>query len=232
MTMLQAIASPPSAASAILAVDDWSNYVYLILIVLSGLGAIANKAIERFGGKKGADVQSPGEGAKPKYPPLVTKNKTPRATPQPTYRPAPPPMIAPTAQRPRPAPQPVRPVARPLSSRGPAPAPSPVTRTARPAPTAKRQHAGHENLPSEIAELITQRASAEAKKPTTGREKAPSRRIGRAPLSDTRDTHAASPTSPQMVLGLGTPDELRRAILLREILGPPVALRDEDPWSI
>ncbi len=81
--MLQAIASYPGAPAAILAVDDWTNYIYLILIALGGLGTLANKMIERFGGKKGAADQPPLEGPKRKYPPLVTKGNRPRSTPQP-----------------------------------------------------------------------------------------------------------------------------------------------------
>ena len=232
MTMLQTIASHPSAVAAILAVDDWSNYIYLILIVLSGLGALANKIIERFGGKKGAEDPSPVEPLARKYPPLVTKGDRPRSTPQPLSQPAPPPIVAQTRQAPRPTPQPMaRPVARATPSRPPIPARPPQRRTARAPSPIKHKHTVHEDLPSEVAEHVAHRAAVKQVEAATRPKKARSQSIDRAALSETTETPRWVPAEEHMIQGLTSPEELRRAILLREILGPPVALREDDPWS-
>ena len=232
--MFETFANDPSVSAAILAVDDWSNYIYLILIALGGLGTLANKVIERFGGKKGAEDQSPVDKPARKYPPLVTKSNRPRSTPQPLPRPEPRPTIARPLQAPRPAPEPVaRPVARPTPSRAPVPTPPRRRRqqTARPISPPSHKHAAHEDLPSELAEHVAHRAAVKKKEAATRPKEAPSQRIERASLSETTETPRWEPATQHVIQGLGSPEELRRAILLREILGPPVALREDDPWS-
>ena len=119
-----------------------------------------------------------------------------------------------------------------MPSRRPAPTPSPQRRTVRPAPPPKHRHAAHEDLPSEVAEHVAHRAAVKKAKAPTRRKEAPSQRVERAALSEVTETPRHAPSAQHSIQGLTSPDELRRAILLREILGPPVALRDEDPWSV
>ncbi len=90
----------------------------------------------------------------------------------------------------------------------------------------------HEDLPSEVAEHVAHRAAVKKAEAATRPKKARSRRVDRAALSETTETPRWGPAEEHAIRGLTSPEELRRAILLREILGPPVALREDDPWSV
>ncbi len=180
--------------------DDWSNLLYLLLVlVLPMLSALGSWIRKRYGNEPGEpadrfeDISEDEVILLPEEP--VQRPVVPQARPAAPVRPVV--VIAPAAP-------PVRPVAEPVSPWEPPPRQPLFT----PPPVAAR---GYE------APRPTRRVQAEAR-----REVAKPRVASEPMMSKARAD-----------LGVLTREELRRAILLREVLGPPAALRPpgEASWE-
>lgn len=197
--------------------DDSSSQLLWVVavLILSAISAIAGKIRERQERARkgpsaprgrppaGADVESSKDMAED-LPPMrrpPRRDVPSRPMPQVPRRPAPP------TQRPVPS------RTRPVEGMAPRPAPSV------PRPAAQRQGV---------------RRSREAQAPPVARapitvsaeSDAPARTV--LPLPEAKPAAPAAPAAPSR-LSLSR-RQLRAAIVLREILGPPLALRDEEPW--
>jgi hypothetical protein len=239
--------------------SDWLQALLVILLVAgSAFAAVAKKLIEFFGGAKADDSPSVGDkptarsaGPEPQRP--VARPMTPQRR---TASPRTPPVAAPfpsqaTSETPRPV-QPPRPPAAP----GPRPAPLVPPSLVRERPPARPTI--HEGLPSEKPSVvghggevpphlpsedlrdahITERGHEDlpsevraGKREARGKGPAPSRRLSRAPLIAEVVAEPAADQGLRDLVRHPTRAELRRAIIMNEILGPPVAVRPLEEWS-
>ncbi len=133
-----------------------------------------------------------------------------------------------------------------LQQRPPIPPISPRPRT--PAPTQPRTRPSARSAPGQAStQAPAPRAPSRARSRTADREQ-PARQgtMSRSPRQARRESRTApvesmdlqaqdSPVRPQLrvreTLGRITVRDLRRAVIMKEILDPPIALRDEDPFS-
>jgi hypothetical protein len=234
--------------------DGWDIWIGLAIVAVSIFGSIAQKAIQKFGGKKGEETSDSSSGvppvaSPPPWQPARRPSSAPPARPMPGAPPAAP--LRPTATlQPRPTP-----VARPAAPRTPAPpaAPKPDWQPPRPAPRPRPTPAPPPQTVPEILgrvagsikakieqiedQLHGETAGARPKKP-----KAPKRSTASAEQRPTprpkADVPAASAFSEEATppvesaasyaaeLRHGGAMALRKAIIYSEILGPPVALRE------
>lgn len=205
-----------------LAAIDLGDFAYLIIVGLAILGAVAKSIGSMIKGERkpepGAAPPTPtprshraGSPALPKAPP------PPGFTRAPT-RPASPRPAPPTARPPRAAPATAR------------PAPAPV----RPAPARSTQDWQRREpaLARKIVDSLTSRArttmaiaAAEPRRPAAPAQAAPDAIAGTA-AAGAQPARPAAPAD-QLLRVLRNERGLRSAILLSEILSPPVSLRDE-----
>jgi hypothetical protein len=228
--------------------------LYVAIVALSALGWLAKKLIEYFGGPKAerketrpdvmeaeeieepADVYPAGTGPRPMPPPA--RPATGRRGPRPVARPYPTPTAPPT----RPVPRPGH-AAPPTVERRPAPPPvTPRPQQPPPSPPFERRPPRelHLDLPSERVETKRRSTRRRAGLPS---KRAPRERKRRPKLKRGVEIEILEPSLAQRFAPRKTRDvqgeqdellafvqhptrqSLRQAIVMNEILGPPVGLR-------
>ena len=234
-------------------IGDWlEGIVVLVFIAASLLGPIAKKLIEKFSPQKAEDES---DAPRPISPPPLPKRRAPPA--RPVARPMPssseasgqrPPYVPPTT-----APRPTVLVER-IPSRPPQPRPVVIQTlpredqqppysppTARPYPSSADRHRKTDN------EIQTRRTARRSRSKSSATEKslnqlATVEDLGRR--ADAKSTKrrrsqpevesvkaAAMPSSPSVLMPRLNPRTLRDAVVLSEILAPPVSLRPvDDRW--
>ena len=239
--------------------SDWLQGLLLILLVAgSAFAAVAKKLIEFFGGKKADDSAAAGD--KPTARSIHQKPQRPVARPM-TQQPRPAPPGTPPVASPFPSqatPETPRPVQllRPPTAPGPPPSPVVPSSLVRERPPARQSF--HEALPSEKPSVVGSAGDVHAhlpsedlggahlagkihrdlpsevragKRKARGERPAPSRRVSRPPLIAEVAAEAAADQGLGDFVRHPTRAELRRAIIMKEILGPPVVLRPLDESS-
>jgi hypothetical protein len=225
------------SAGFALGAQDGGDLLYVVAVVLFGvIGAIVNKLKEKSAGpplnrKLGEDAASeeppptprPGP-AQPTRPisrplplprPVIRENPPTGRPPAPTRPPVRPPIrpAAPPVQRPS---QPTRGPAVPagkVATQIPRPQPARPPMKPTPAPPAAKQ-------PSPPAQPVPAASAKEDAIPVGKVVKG--QVVGRSPAQ----AGSSLMFGANLLAGIGR-DELRRAIVLNEVLGPPLALRDE-----
>jgi hypothetical protein len=208
--------------TALLAAEglDWiEGVVVLVIIALSALGSIAKPLIKKFGGKdpdelRKRQMEQPVERrapARPAHPPARPTPARPRLQPAiepPVAQARPARPVPPSVARPAP-PTPRRPVPRPTPSQSVRPRPKPVANSER--DLSERHLAKLESTVTE-RHLKTTPPSEDVVHPATEAAHA--------------YEHAVSGIDEEMeAIRRPTRAALRRAIVMNEILGPPVGLR-------
>ena len=187
---------------------DWTSLIYLGLLVLGGLSSIITKVF----GKKDETVDAEIDDAPATRPqPQRPVARAPQTTQRPPLPAAPPQQPSAPPARPQPA--------RPLPPRAPVSQPrqQPAARTpSRPRPR-PAQRPERQPSPSQSAHVRTHSAPVEAGLDAVVEFA--------SATPEPIETSSGAPQSRQFDMNA---ESLRRAIVLKEILGPPVALRNGD----
>lgn len=223
--------------------DQWIQIAIAVLVFGGTIfGAIAKKLIDYFSPKKTGDEHDddpqPLENAAPAAIPEVT------LAPPPLARPVAPPPTPQTAVRraARPEAAPTREPATDHTAHSPPAAPLPSTHAPQTAPDRKRRRQTHQPAATRLGPggqadrktLESKLTSIEAKfdagvARNLGQLDAPRKVALPSSLSvKPEDTPSDAKPTYGSTLGPLSPASLRQAIVLREILGPPVALRAEN----
>ena len=221
--------------------DAIEAIVMVVVMVIAGLSGLLKKKAKpgESAGKTiiipPPDSKESGEASARPAPPSARPVQAPRpqrTAASPVVRPTP---IAPQARQPQARPTPVArqrppqarptPILHPAQPRRPASQPAPQQRPVRrPAQTAQSERQGHRVRASEHAEAVAEHAEHVASR----LKEKQMRKAGKLELGEHAHEDQSVPARPRHpLLASLNPQNMREAILLSEIIQPPLALRNE-----